>query len=246
MTTNFFEEISKLMVNFSMNLSITKKDDVLSVIFQMDPLGKSSDKTIPSVNMSGTAVELNEEFFTLIKEPVSIVNGLTHNVEEFKKEIEDNEEKSSSSGKKPAPKVKGKKVITAAEIIEKAKGYFDLGKWKLALAQYEKALGLSKDKKQKEQIKESISTCRVKIKAIKDLKGEEEDSVEEEEELATTDDNQEDETGEEEDSDEDSEEESEEAELGLDESVEEENSTTTFVSALLSESPVVEKYSFSK
>jgi PRTRC genetic system protein E len=112
------------------------------------------------------------------------------------------EEETKKETAKPEKKKVEAESLNAEGHIKKANDFYGKKSFAEALTHYEKALELTKDKKLKDVIKESISSCKVKIKAESELLGEDvgqvpgdekEETPEEDEEESESDDDGEDE-----------------------------------------------------
>lgn len=92
----FFTTLAEFMdQNSDLHITFKKKDNQLTVgVFF------TGAKEITPLTISGTAQELDDEFFNVLAEPIQKVNGFVFNAEQVKKSVED--AKAKAAAKKPA------------------------------------------------------------------------------------------------------------------------------------------------
>lgn len=104
---NFFEQLSSLG-NVDMTIRIMQKNDKLTLNI-MPAAGQT--KILP-ILVTGTPAELDAEFFKTIVPGVTEISGLVTNMEEVKKQVEEESKKADSQ----KTEVKSKKVETPAPV----------------------------------------------------------------------------------------------------------------------------------
>lgn len=100
---NFFTQLAETEVQ-NLELKVVTKNDVMSVI--ITPVMKDKNKSIVPLTVSGTAQELDEGFFDVITNPLKKAAGLTSNVEEFEKSLEEKPLEQKADTTKTEPKAK--------------------------------------------------------------------------------------------------------------------------------------------
>jgi PRTRC genetic system protein E len=122
--SNFFTELNKLGLT-SLSMTVVIKIDRMHVSF--DPTRAIEDDAknhIPPLMISGTAEELDTEFFNTVSTPLKIAGGLIHNIKEFEEgqvKLEE-ETKMNAAAKKEADKDNDKlkaKITSGFEKLEK-------------------------------------------------------------------------------------------------------------------------------
>lgn len=101
----FFKKISELGVT-NIDIKIVEKNGSISVSFM--PKSMAKDKALELIKplmLTGTAEELDAEFFNIISEPVKKAAGIISNVESFEKTTEEADK--NKAEKKTEPKEKG-------------------------------------------------------------------------------------------------------------------------------------------
>ncbi len=110
-TTKFFSGIAALGITGDLQLTIRKGAEnnwVVSVMLHNEQCGDSARKLIPSLNLNGTAEELDNSFFEQITTPMQAASGLMVNMEAFMKQVEE-AKKQSAMEKEKADKDKKEK-----------------------------------------------------------------------------------------------------------------------------------------
>ena len=137
MQTNFFRQIAKL--NLTGDLQITLRQGaensfVLSVLLNNEQCGDEARKTIPPLNLRGTAEELDNGFFESISTPLQTASGLMVDMESFMKQVEEAKKKSAMEKEKSDKEKKEKegKDKKYKEALQKAEELEKDGKYKEA------------------------------------------------------------------------------------------------------------------
>ncbi|WP_292008893.1 PRTRC system protein E [Chryseobacterium sp.] len=134
MQTNFFRQLTKLNLVGDLQLILRQTDEnsfVLSVLLNNEQCGDEARKTIPPLNLRGTAEELDNGFFENVSVPLRSASGLMVNMESFMKQLEEAQkqsamEKEKSDKEKKEKEAKEKKYKDAfqkAEELEKEGNY---------------------------------------------------------------------------------------------------------------------------
>lgn len=134
MQTNFFRQIAKLNLTGDLQITLrqsTENSFVLSVLLTNEQCGDEARKTIPPLNLRGTAEDLDNGFFENISTPLQTASGLMVDMESFMKQIEETKkrsamEKEKSDKEKKEKEAKDKKyneALRKAEELEKEKRY---------------------------------------------------------------------------------------------------------------------------
>ena len=116
----FFKRITEIGLT-NIDIKIVVKDNIVSVL--VDPKSVARDKvlqTIQPASLSGTAEELDAEFFNLITEALKRTAGVISNIEDHEKSVDaankkKEEEKKSSADKKTKKSDAGSEVISKTE-----------------------------------------------------------------------------------------------------------------------------------
>ena len=136
MQTNFFRQIAKLNLKGDLQMILRESTDnsfVLSVLLNNEQCGDEARKTIPPLNLRGTAEELDNGFFETVTTPLQTVSGLMVDMEAFLKQLEEAKKKSAME-KEKAEKMKKEKdakdkkykdALLKAEELEKEEKYKD-------------------------------------------------------------------------------------------------------------------------
>lgn len=129
-TTNFFNQIAQLQIIGDLHITIAKGAEdrlIVLVMLQNEGCGDSAKHSIPPLNLSGTAEELDHGFFENITAPMEYASGLMVDMEGYMKQLEDTKkqsamEKEKADSKKKETEVKDKKFSDAmakADELEK-------------------------------------------------------------------------------------------------------------------------------
>ncbi len=111
---NFFTTLASYLDDKeNINLTIQKTGEDLTVLLVPKIKGKTT-----TITMSGTAEELDEEFFNEFSKPFDKINGLVSNADEAVIEEVEEEEQEDGDDKKDAPA--GKKAATKKAATKKA------------------------------------------------------------------------------------------------------------------------------
>lgn len=108
MNTNFFNQIAELEITGDLQLTISRGVEnklVVSILLQNEQCGDNAKQLIPSLNLRGTAEELDEGFFESIAVPLQTASGLMVNMEAYMKQLE-NAQKQSAMEKEKTNKEK--------------------------------------------------------------------------------------------------------------------------------------------
>ena len=130
MQTNFFRQLAKLNLKGDLQIIFTQTTEdnfVASVLLKNEECGDEARRTIPPLNLRGTAEDLDNGFFDNISEPLQTASGLMVDMESFMKQLEETKrqsamEKEKSDKEKKEKEAKEKKYKDAfqkAEELEK-------------------------------------------------------------------------------------------------------------------------------
>ena len=136
MQTNFFRQIAKMGLTGDLQITLRPTTDnsfVLSVLLNNEQCGDDARKTIPPLNLRGTAEDLDNGFFESITQPLQTASGLMVDMESFMKQLEETKrnsamEKEKSDKEKKEKEAKEKKfkdALQKAEELEKEEKYKD-------------------------------------------------------------------------------------------------------------------------
>ena len=134
MQTNFFRQIAKMNLTGDLQITLTQTTEnnyVASVLLKNEQCGDEARKSIPPLNLRGTAEELDNGFFENISTPLQTASGLMVDMESFMKQLEVTKkqsamEKEKSDKEKKEKEFKDKKYNEAfqkAEELEKEEKY---------------------------------------------------------------------------------------------------------------------------
>ncbi len=134
MQTNFFRQFAKLNLAGDLQITLRTTTDnnfVLSILLNNEQCGDEVRKTIPPLNLRGTAEDLDNGFFENISPPLQTASGLMVDMESFMKQLEETKKKSAmekekSDKEKKEKEVKDKKfneALQKADELEKEKKY---------------------------------------------------------------------------------------------------------------------------
>ncbi|MDN3606412.1 prtrc system protein e [Kaistella yonginensis] len=137
MQTNFFRQIANINLTGDLQITFTKtttNNYVVSVLLKNEQCGDEARKTIPPLNLRGTAEELDNGFFESITTPLQTASGLMVDMESFMKQLEETKknsamEKEKSDKEKKDKEAKDKKY---KETLQKADELEKEGKYKEA------------------------------------------------------------------------------------------------------------------
>jgi len=129
-TTNFFNQIAQLQIIGDLHITIAKGAEdrlIVLVMLQNEGCGDSAKRSIPPLNLRGTAEELDSGFFENITTPIESASGLMVDMEGYMKQLEDTKkqsamEKEKADSKKKEEEAKDKKFSEAmakADELEK-------------------------------------------------------------------------------------------------------------------------------
>lgn len=134
METNFFNQIAELDITGDLHLTISKGADnslVVSVLLSNEACGDKAKNLIPSLNLRGTADELDNGFFDNIATPVQAASGLMVNMDAYLKQVDEAKaqsamEKEKADREKRVKEERDKKykdALTKADELEKEGKY---------------------------------------------------------------------------------------------------------------------------
>ena len=111
----------------------TDNSFVLSVLLNNEQCGDDARKTIPPLNLRGTAEDLDNGFFETVSTPLQTASGLMVDMESFMKQLEEAKKKSAmekeksdkEKKEKEAKDKKYKEAFQKAEELEKEGKYKD-------------------------------------------------------------------------------------------------------------------------
>jgi PRTRC genetic system protein E len=134
MQTNFFRQIAKMNLTGDLQITLRPTSEnsyVVSVLLNNEQCGDEAKKTIPPLNLRGTAEDLDNGFFENISTPLQTASGLMVDMESFMKQLEEAKknsamEKEKSEKDKKDKETKDKKykeALQKAEELEKEEKY---------------------------------------------------------------------------------------------------------------------------
>lgn len=129
-TTNFFSAVAALGITGDLQVTIRRGAEtnwVVSVMLHNEQCGDEARKLIPSLNLKGTAEELDNGFFGQITTPVQAASGLMVNMEAYMKQLEEARKQSAmekdkadkEKKEKEAKEKKYKEAMQKADELEK-------------------------------------------------------------------------------------------------------------------------------
>ena len=137
MQTNFFRQIANINLTGDLQIIFTRTTEnnyIVSVLLKNEQCGDEARKTIPPLNLRGTAEDLDNGFFESIIQPLKTASGLMVDMESFMKQLEVAKKKSAmekerSDKEKKEKETKDKKYN---ESLQKAEELEKEGKYKEA------------------------------------------------------------------------------------------------------------------
>lgn len=135
MQTNFFRQIANINLIGDLQITFTRTTEnnyIVSVLLKNEHCGDEARKTIPPLNLKGTAEELDNGFFENISTPLQTASGLMVDMESFMKQLEEAKKKSAMEKEKSDKEKKEKesKDKKYNEAIQKAEELEKEGKYK--------------------------------------------------------------------------------------------------------------------
>ena len=137
MQTNFFRHIAKMNLTGDLQITLRPTSEnvyVVSVLLQNEQCGDEARKTIPPLNLRGTAEDLDNGFFENVSTPLQTASGLMVDMESFMKQLEEAKKKSAMEKEKidKEKKEKESKDKKYNEALQKAEELEKEGKYKEA------------------------------------------------------------------------------------------------------------------
>ena len=137
MQTNFFRQLAKMNLTGDLQITFTQTTEnnyVVSVLLKNEQCGDEARKTIPPLNLRGTAEDLDNGFFENISTPLQTASGLMVDMESFMKQLEEAKKKSAMEKEKSDKEKKDKEAKDKKynEAIQKAEELEKEGKYKEA------------------------------------------------------------------------------------------------------------------
>ena len=134
MQTNFFRQIAKMNLTGDLQITFTQTTEnnyVVSLLLKNEQCGDEARKTIPPLNLRGTAEELDNGFFENISTPLQTASGLMVDMENFLKQLEEAKKQSAmekekadkEKKEKEAKEKKYKETFAKAEALDKEAKY---------------------------------------------------------------------------------------------------------------------------
>lgn len=134
MQTNFFRQVANLQVIGDLQIILTKTSEtqyLASILLKNEQCGDEAKKSIPPLNLRGTAEELDNGFFENITKPLQSASGLMVDMDSFMKQLEETKknsamEKEKADKEKKEKEAKDKKykdALEKAENLEKEQKY---------------------------------------------------------------------------------------------------------------------------
>lgn len=132
MQTNFFRQIANINLTGDLPITFTQTTEnnyVVSVLLKNERCGDEARKTIPPLNLGGTAEDLDNGFFESIIQPLKTASGLMVDMESFMKQLEVAKKELAMEKEKSEKETKDKKYN---ESLQKAEELDKEGKYKEA------------------------------------------------------------------------------------------------------------------
>ena len=134
MQTNFFIQLAKLNLKGDLQITFTQTSEnnfIASVLLKNEQCGDEARKTIPPLNLRGTAEDLDNGFFESITQPLQTASGLMVDMESFMKQLEvtkrnsamEKEKSDKEKKEREAKEKKFKDAMQKAEELEKEEKY---------------------------------------------------------------------------------------------------------------------------
>lgn len=111
--TNFFSSVAAMNITGDLQITIRKGTEanwVVSVMLHNEQCGDNARKLIPSLNLKGTAEELDNGFFGQIATPMQAASGLMVNMEAYMKQLEEVKKQSAMEKEKADKEQKEKET----------------------------------------------------------------------------------------------------------------------------------------
>ena len=137
MQTNFFRQIANINLIGDLQITFTRTTEnnyIVSVLLKNEQCGDEARKTIPPLNLRGTAEDLDNGFFENITQPLQTASGLMVDMESFMKQLEVAKKKSAMEKEKSDKEKKEKETKDKKynESLQKAEELEKEGKYKEA------------------------------------------------------------------------------------------------------------------
>lgn len=117
--TNFFTKLKEYFKDLDVTIRVKEKNDRYTVMVIPEVANANNLKAL---TITGTAKELDDDFFGKVQEAVSVVEGLTSNIQEVKKDAADLAAAAADKkAAKPAPPTKKEKPAKDKPAKNKAK-----------------------------------------------------------------------------------------------------------------------------
>lgn len=103
MQTNFFRQLANLQLTGDLQIILTKTSEtqyLASILLKNEQCGDEAKKSIPPLNLRGTAEELDNGFFENITTPLQTASGLMVDMEAFLKQLEEAKKQSAMEKEK--------------------------------------------------------------------------------------------------------------------------------------------------
>ncbi len=98
-TEKLFSQLGPLLQNAQLTITLTMKDGLICVATLPSGRAKDDDVEIQSLNITGSAEELDEKFLGLIIQPISRATALFSNLDQFNESVTKAEEESKDDSK---------------------------------------------------------------------------------------------------------------------------------------------------
>lgn len=201
-TTNFFSGIAALGITGDLQLTIRKGAEsnwVVSVMLHNEQCGDSARKLIPSLNLNGTAQELDSGFFGQITTPMQAASGLMVNMEAYMRQLEEAKKQSAMEKEKAdkEKKVKEAKEKKYKEAMQKVDELEKEGKFRDAwmkvpeLSEYPEQADALRKRKSSLAVKFAPDLFGVEATPVAALPQQEQEETPDEEELPEADEDEE-------------------------------------------------------
>lgn len=129
MKKNFFEFIAGFCEKLDLNIIFSSKNGIVTLAIFFNVKDDKDSIDMPNITLSGTAADLEANFFDALTAPISKTVELVDNIEFFNKQLKriaDEKEKKTTKTKTPAKTVKAvDKVVEPEEAPVGQTGIFD-------------------------------------------------------------------------------------------------------------------------
>lgn len=173
----FFEQLNELIGTSDTNMTFRKSEDQITVSVSVkNNTNDSALNQLKPVIVTGTASELDADFFTVIAKPLQKASGLITNVKEFEENLtkaesetkaakaaKEKAEKDAESKKKAEQKEKEKRDKKFSILIEKAEEFEKNKQTSQAYSAYKQALPFASNPEEIQKKMNSLVSAQASI-----------------------------------------------------------------------------------